>query len=99
MTIGASGAISIGSGGAGANLINTELGRSSNTANTSLKELSDGTNGTINITNLNDNKPDTSAPHAMSEFYKYQHSVSLSTSPAKTFLGYYNWWFNIKWKS
>ena len=42
MTIGASGAISIGNGGAGANTINSEMGRSANTANTSLKELSDG---------------------------------------------------------
>ena len=87
MTIGASGAISIGNGGAGANTINSEMGRSANTANTSLKELSDGTNGTINVTNLNDNKPDTSTPHAMSEFYKYEHSVTLNTTPGSVSVG------------
>ena len=82
MAIGASGAISIGNGGSGSNTLNTEFGRSSNTANTSLKSLSDGTHGTINITNLNANKPDASSPHAMSEFYKYEHSVLPNTNSA-----------------
>jgi len=75
MTLPASGALSMGA-------INTEFGRTSNTANTKLSELSDGTHGTINITNLNDNKPDTSTPHSMGEFYKYEHSVTLGTTPA-----------------
>lgn len=88
MTIGASGSISIGNSGSSANHINsTAFGRSGNTANSSLKELSDGTVGTINITNLNANKPDTSTPHAMSEFYKYQHSVTLNTTPGSVSVG------------
>ena len=75
MTLPASGALSMGA-------INTEFGRTSNTANTKLSELSDGTHGTINITNLNDNKSDTAAPHNMGAFYKYEHSVTLGTTPA-----------------
>tara|TARA_R100000329_G_scaffold25483_1_gene24043 strand:+ start:668 stop:1255 length:588 start_codon:yes stop_codon:yes gene_type:complete len=75
MTLPASGTLSM-------SAINTELGRTSNTANTKLSELSDGTHGTINVTNLNDNKPDTSTPHVMSEFHKYEHSVTLATTPA-----------------
>lgn len=34
-----------------------------------------------NIANLNANKPDSAAPYAMSEFYKYDHAPNLSTSP------------------
>ena len=80
MAIGASGAISIGNGGAGSNTINSEFGRASNTANTSLQQLSNGTYSTITITNLNANKPDTTAPHAMSEFYKYHHNILPNTN-------------------
>lgn len=76
MGIGASGAISIGNGGSGSNTLNTEFGRSA-TATTSLAELSNGTIGTINLANLNDNKPDTQTPHSMGEFYKYEHSVLI----------------------
>lgn len=36
---------------------------------------------TTNIANLNANKPDGSTPHAMSEFYAYDHHPNLSTSP------------------
>ena len=75
MTLPVSGQISM-------NGINVELGRAGTTANTSLKELNDGTNGTINVTNLNDNKPDTSAPHQLKEFFSYEHSVTLGTTPA-----------------
>ena len=75
MTLPASGALSMGA-------INTEFGRTSNTANTKLSELSDGTHGTINITNLNDNKSDAATPHNMGAFYKYEHSVTLGTTPA-----------------
>jgi len=74
MTIAISGSFSMGD-------LNTEFGRTSNTANTKLSELSDGTHGTINIANLNDNKPDTSTPHSMGEFAGYEHSVTLNTSP------------------
>ena len=75
MTLPASGALSM-------SAINTELGRTSNTSNTSLSDQCDGDYGTINITNLNDNKPDTSTPHVMSQFHKYEHSVTLGTTPA-----------------
>jgi len=59
--------------------INTELGRTSTTANTSLEDQSDGTYATINTANPSADRPDGSAPHAMSEFYSYNHSLA-STS-------------------
>ena len=56
-------------------MINTEFGRTSNTANTSLEDLSDGTVATINTGNASANRPDGAAPHAMSEFYSYDHDL------------------------
>ncbi len=44
--------------------------------NISLEELSDGTVDTINTANNADDRPDGSAPHAMSEFYNYDHDLS-----------------------
>ena len=62
--------------------INTEFGRSSTTANSSLEDLSDGTVATINTGNDASDRPDGSAPHQMSEFYSYDHDlVSTSFSP------------------
>ena len=75
MTLTSSGQISI-------NDINGEFGRSGTTANSSLKELSDGTVATINTANDAANRPDGSAPHNMTEFYSYDHdlvSVSFGT--------------------
>ena len=43
--------------------------------NISLTWLSDGTVGTINVNNAADDRPDGSAPHAMSEFYSYDHDA------------------------
>ena len=59
--------------------INTEFGRSSTTSNSSLEDLSDGTVATINTANDSGDRPDTNAPHAMSEFYSYDHDLA-STS-------------------
>jgi len=53
--------------------IRTELGDS---GAISLKEASDGTIATINTNNAVADRPDGSAPHAMSEFYSYNHSAS-----------------------
>ena len=39
----------------------------------SLKDLSDGTYGTINTSNASSDRPDGSIPHNMSEFYNYDH--------------------------
>jgi hypothetical protein len=48
----------------------------------SLADANTGQYETINMSNLNANKPDNSTPHALSEWYKYQHSpTSISTSP------------------
>ena len=68
MTLPASGEVSM-------SMINTEFGRTSNTANTSLEDLSDGTVATINTGNASANRPDGAAPHAMSEFYSYDHDL------------------------
>ena len=40
----------------------------------SLEDLSDGTKAAINLVNLPHNRPDESAPHAMSEFYAYDQN-------------------------
>ena len=55
--------------------INTEFGRSGTTGNSSLEDLSAGTDATINTGNDSDDRPDTNAPHAMSEFYSYDHDL------------------------
>ena len=47
-----------------------------------LKELSDGSQaGSINISHLNANKPDTDAPYRMTEFYYYDDTNSVNASP------------------
>ena len=56
--------------------IRTELGDS---GAISLKEASDGTIATINTANDAADRPDGSAPHAMSEFYSYDHSLVTAT--------------------
>ena len=48
-------------------------------SNVSLKNLSDGTVDTINTANDAADRPDGSAPHAMSEFYSYDHSLVTAT--------------------
>jgi len=64
-----------GSGEIGISDINTEFGRTSTTANTSLSDLSDGTVATINTGNAASDRPDGSTPHQMSEFYSYDHDL------------------------
>ena len=59
--------------------IRTELGDS---GAISLKEASDGTIATINTGNDAANRPDGSAPHAMSEFYSYNHSATSIAAPS-----------------
>jgi len=67
MALTSSGQISI-------NDIYTELGEDG-PINWSLKEASDGTVATINTDNASGNRPDGSAPHAMTEFYSYDHDL------------------------
>ena len=52
--------------------IRDELGGS---GEVSLTEASDGTIATINTGNDSDDRPDGNAPHAMSEFYSYDHDL------------------------
>ena len=69
--------------------INTELGRTSTTANTSLEDQSDGTYATINTLNASADRPDGSAPHAMSEFYSYNHSAATTVgNPSDTTISF-----------
>ena len=66
MSLTSSGQISMGD-------IRTELGDS---GSISLKEASDGTIATINTQNDSADRPDGSAPHAMTEFYSYDHDLA-----------------------
>jgi len=75
MTLTASGQISM-------SQIRTELGDS---GSISLKEASDGTIATINTANASGDRPDGSAPHAMTEFYSYNHSASAASTTFGTF--------------
>ena len=53
----------------------------------SLTNASNGTYGAINTANDSADRPDGSAPHAMSEFYSYDHSAS-GTSFTSVFSGF-----------
>jgi|TARA_Y100000289_G_scaffold65525_1_gene79289 hypothetical protein len=53
--------------------IRSELGDS---GSISLKEASDGTIATINTNNDSSDRPDGAAPHAMTEFYSYDHDLA-----------------------
>ena len=54
----------------------TEGGQSGTRANTSFRDLHDGTVFTINTANPSANRPDGATPHLMSEWYSYDHSLS-----------------------
>lgn len=56
--------------------IATNTYNASATTTSSLKECSDGTVGTINTANDAADRPDGSTPHAMTEFYAYDHDLS-----------------------
>ena len=45
-----------------------------------LKDASDGTVATINTNNAAADRPDGTAPHAISEFYSYDHSAAAAYS-------------------
>jgi hypothetical protein len=53
----------------------------------SLKDASDGTASTINTANASSDRPDGAAPHAISEFYSYDHSASSVTDSDYYWLG------------
>jgi len=46
--------------------------------NISLEDMSEGTNGAINTNNAVADRPDGTDPHAMSEFYNYDHDKAAS---------------------
>lgn len=52
-------------------------------SNLSLRNMSIGTQfGLINTANNSANRPDTSTPHQMSEFYSYDHDASSASAPS-----------------
>ena len=53
-------------------------------SNVTLKNLSDGTEGTINTANASGDRPDGDAPHAMTEFYAYDHDKAGVTNTNPT---------------
>ncbi len=59
--------------------IATNTYNASATTTSSLEDCSDGTVGTINTANSASDRPDGSAPHAMSEFYAYDHDLTSFT--------------------
>ena len=67
MALASSGTISV-------SQINTELGRTSTSSNTSLTSLNTGAHVSINSNSTS--KPNSSTPHQMSEWYSYNHSTS-----------------------
>jgi len=73
MAIPSSGAISL--AGIRAELA-TNTYNASATTTASLEDCSDGTVATINTGNASGDRPNGSAPHAMSEFYAYDHDLS-----------------------
>ena len=54
----------------------TNTYNASATTTSSLEDLSDGTVATINTGNASGDRPDGNTPHAMSEFYAYDHDLS-----------------------
>ena len=64
--------------------IRDELGGSGQVG---LIEASDGTVATINTANDSGDRPDGSAPHAMSEFYSYDHDLSSTSFSPTSFTG------------
>jgi len=54
----------------------TNTYNASATTTSSLKDLSDGTVATINTDNASGDRPDGNTPHAMTEFYAYDHDLS-----------------------
>ena len=54
----------------------TNTYNASATTTASLEDLSDGTTADINTANASGDRPDGNAPHAMSEFYAYDHDLS-----------------------
>ena len=60
-------------------LAENDYGSGTSRSNVSLTNLSTGgnpPNETINVGNAPSNRPDGSVPHAMSEFYSYDHDLS-----------------------
>ena len=66
--------------------IGGELGQSG-VFQISLTEASNGTVATINTANDSDDRPDGSTPHAMSEFYSYDHDLASTSFSPTSFTG------------
>jgi hypothetical protein len=79
MALASSGTISV-------SQINTELGRTSTSSNTSLTSLNTGAHVSLNSNSTS--KPNSSTPHQMSEWYSYNHSASGTSYTSIVFYYY-----------
>jgi hypothetical protein len=82
--------------------INTELGRSASAADTSLSSLATGSYVVINT--YSPSFPNSVTPHAMSEWYSYNHSAAVPpsiTSVSQYTISYpdcgVDWIVNVSW--
>ena len=68
--------------------VNNYNGNMSSISNVGLFSLSTGRFGTINTANASTDRPNESAPHAMSEFYSYDHDkVAISYTSFSVYYG------------
>jgi len=63
----------------------TNTYNTSATTQASLLQCSNGAVATINTANASSNRPDGSAPHAMTEFYQYDHDAAAAFADNKSF--------------
>lgn len=68
-------------------LYNNNYNASISFTNVSLNTMSTGGNGTINTANSSSNRPDGSTPHAMSEFYSYNHDETSTLASGTITVG------------
>jgi len=82
MAVPASGTANLSMRGIKDELANNNYAGSATFSNISLEDMSDGTDATINTSNASADRPDASAPHAMSEFYSYDHDLAALGAPS-----------------
>ncbi len=82
MAVPASGTANLSMRGIRDELANNNYAGSATFSNISLAEMSTGTSSAINNSNDADDRPDLSAPHAMSEFYDYDHDLAALSAPS-----------------
>ena len=82
MAVPASGTANLSMRGIKDELENNNYAGSATFSNISLQDMSDGSDQDINNSNAEANRPDEDAPHAMSEFYSYDHDLAALSAPS-----------------